>query len=145
MLQGLRRLAFPNAPRAESEPGAARVTIVVVEDQPDQALFMRALLHGKYAMVFAADATATISKLEELGERVGLILMDVLLAPGEDGLALTRRIRADRRWKDVPIVVTTAHALQGDRERAFAAGCTAYLAKPIDPGELLATIGRLVA
>jgi CheY-like chemotaxis protein len=44
----------------------------------------------------------------------------------------------------VPIVVTTAHAFEQDRERAMAAGCDAYLAKPIDAGELLATISRLL-
>jgi len=135
----------PKVPGEAPARGAPQITIVVVEDQPDQALFMRALLQSRYAMVFAVDATAAMARLEELGERVGLILMDVSLAPGEDGLALTRRIRADRRWKDLPIVVTTAHALEGDRERAFAAGCTAYLSKPIGHGELLATIGRLVA
>ena len=135
----------PKIPCAAPARGAPQITIVVVEDQPDQALFMRALLQNTYAMVFAVNATAAMARLEELGERVGLILMDVSLAPGEDGLALTRRIRADRRWKDLPIVVTTAHAFEGDRERAFAAGCTAYLSKPIDQGELLATIGRLVA
>jgi CheY-like chemotaxis protein len=79
-----------------------------------------------------------------LGERVGLILMDISLAGDTDGLTLTRRIRADRRWRRVPIVVTTAHAFEQDRERAMAAGCDAYLAKPIDAGELLATISRLL-
>jgi len=43
----------------------------------------------------------------------------------------------------VPIVVATAHAFEQDRERALAAGCSAYLVKPIDAQELLTTIGRL--
>ena len=132
------------ASRDEDAPRAARQTIVVVEDQPDQALFIRALLQGKYALVFAANAVEAVAGLEELGERVGLVLMDVLLAGGEDGLSLTRRLRADRRWKDLPIVVTTAHAFEEDHERALAAGCTAYLAKPIDAAELMTTIGRLI-
>jgi CheY-like chemotaxis protein len=135
----------PKTLRDKNAPAAARQTVVVVEDQPDQALFMRALLQGKYAVVFAANAVEAVAGLEELGERVALILMDVLLAGGEDGLSLTRRLRADRRWKDLPIVVTTAHAFEEDHERALAAGCTAYLAKPIDAAELLSIIGRLIA
>jgi CheY-like chemotaxis protein len=75
---------------------------------------------------------------------VELILMDLSLASGEDGLTLTRRIRADRRWMNLPIVVTSAYAFEEDRERALAAGCSAYLAKPIDAVELLATIRRLI-
>ena len=67
--------------RAQRPRAVRRITIVVVEDQPDQALFMRALLQNAYAMVFAVNPTAAMARLEELGERVGLILMDVSLAP----------------------------------------------------------------
>jgi two-component system, cell cycle response regulator DivK len=116
----------------------------VVEDQPDQALFMRVLLQGKYEVVIAANTREAFARLEELGEKAGLILMDLSLSGGEDGLTLTRRIRADPRWRHVPVVVATAHAFEQDRERALAAGCSAYLVKPIDAKELLATIGRLV-
>jgi CheY-like chemotaxis protein len=124
--------------------GHRRATVLVVEDQPDQALFMRALLQDKYEVVGAVNAAEAVARLQELGGKVGLIVMDISLGGGEDGLMLTRRIRGDRRWAQVPIVVTTAHALDEDRQRATAAGCTAYLAKPIHPGELLAMIGRLV-
>ena len=70
--------------------------------------------------------------------------MDLALAPGEDGLTLAGRIHADRRWQHLPIVVTSAHAFAEDRERALAAGAAAYLAKPINAAELLATIERLL-
>lgn len=134
----------PAGPVEPAGPAGARPTIVVVEDQPDQALFMRAVLQSRYTVVLAADAAQAVMRLEELGERVRLILMDVLLGGGEDGLSLTRRLRADRRWKHLPVVVTTAHAFEEDRERALAAGCTAYLAKPINAAQLVATIERLV-
>jgi CheY-like chemotaxis protein len=134
----------PEPDHQEAEPGAARAMILVVEDQPDQALFMRALLQSQYRVVMAASGDEAIARLEETGERVGLVVMDVSLAAGEDGLKVTRRLRADRRWEDLPIVVTTAYGFEEDRERALAAGCTAYVAKPIDAAELLATIGRLL-
>ena len=158
-IEPLPRLAATGAPPPLAAKGAAppdtvagaRVanksvadTIVVVEDQPDQALFMRALLQDRYRVAVAANAAEAIAQLDLLGQRVSLVLMDISLPGGADGLTLSRRIRSERRWHRLPIVVTTAHGFEGDRERALAAGCNAYLAKPIDPGELMATVARLI-
>jgi CheY-like chemotaxis protein len=60
-----------------------------------------------------------------------LILMDVQL-PGQDGLALTRQLKADPSTAGIPIVALTAHAMAGDQEAAFAAGCSGYISKPIN-------------
>lgn len=123
---------------------AAHATVVVVDDQRDQALFVRALLQNRYPVAVAANASETLALLAELGGRAGLIVMDIALAPGEDGLTLAARIHADRRWQHLPIVVISAHAFAEDRERALAAGAAAYLAKPINAAELLATIEGLL-
>jgi CheY-like chemotaxis protein len=56
--------------------------------------------------------------------------MDIQL-PGQDGLSLTRQLKATTATSHIPVVVLTAHAMKDDRERAFAAGCDGYLAKPI--------------
>ncbi len=137
----------PQLPPVETaqpaQPSVARPTVVVVEDQPDQALFMRALLEGRYTVEIASNAREAMALLEQLGEKGGLILMDLSLSGGEDGLTLTRRIRSDAHLRHIPIVVATAHAFEQDRERAISAGCSAYLVKPIDAKQLLATIGRL--
>src|SRR2546422_3647843 len=70
--------------------------------------------------------------LEVLRECVpDLVLMDVQL-PGQDGLTLTRLIKADPATAAIPIVALTAHAMTGDRELALDAGCIAYISKPID-------------
>jgi CheY-like chemotaxis protein len=60
-----------------------------------------------------------------------LILMDVQL-PGQDGLALTRQLKADPSTAGIPIVALTAHAMEGDQAAAFAAGCSGYISKPIN-------------
>jgi CheY-like chemotaxis protein len=65
--------------------------------------------------------------------------MDIQL-PGMDGLALTRRLRADETHRALVIVALTAYAMKGDEERALAAGCDGYVTKPIDPETLPATI-----
>jgi CheY-like chemotaxis protein len=64
-----------------------------------------------------------------------LILMDIRL-PGMDGLEATRRLQADPRTQTIPIWALTAHAMNGDAEQALAAGCSFYVAKPIDAKDL---------
>jgi CheY-like chemotaxis protein len=72
------------------------------------------------------------------------ILMDIQMAD-IDGFEVTRRIRqAEGSERHVPVIATTAHALDGDRERCLAAGMDDYLTKPIQFNELLATLDRLV-
>ena len=60
-----------------------------------------------------------------------VILMDIAL-PAMDGLKATRRIKQDARTKGIPIVALTASVMLGDDDRARAAGCCGYIAKPID-------------
>jgi two-component system, cell cycle response regulator DivK len=63
----------------------------------------------------------------------------------EDGLALVRQLRAQERWKQIPIIALTAYAAPEDRKRALDAGCDDYLAKPVDRRELLAKIAAFVS
>jgi CheY-like chemotaxis protein len=63
--------------------------------------------------------------------RPDLILMDVQL-PGQDGLSLTRQLKADPSTAAILIVALTAHAMAGDEELALAAGCSGYISKPIN-------------
>jgi two-component system, cell cycle response regulator DivK len=67
--------------------------------------------------------------------------MDIQL-PGEDGLAVTRKIRSDSRMAGVVVVALTAHAMAGDREKILGAGCDGYIAKPVDPQGLAAEVAR---
>ncbi len=89
----------------------------------------------------AVSAAATGSECLALLEKMvpDLILMDIQL-PGEDGLSVTRKIRANPRLKHIVIVALTAHAMTGDREKILAAGCDGYLAKPVDPRRLASEV-----
>ncbi len=105
-------------------------TILVVDDNPLNLKLARLLLASEgYDVRTAERAENALAALRSFHPR--LILMDVQL-PGVDGLELTRRLRADPGMDDVVIVAVTAYAMKSDEQRALAAGCDGYVAKPID-------------
>lgn len=76
-------------------------------------------------------------------ETPAVILMDVQL-PGIDGLTLTRQLRADERYRELPIIAVTAYAMPSDERAAEQAGCTGYMSKPIDVRALSALVLTLL-
>ncbi len=105
-------------------------TILIVDDNATNLKLARILLQGEgYQVRTAADAEEALCLLKTFTPR--LILMDIQL-PGMDGLELTRRLKADSATKDIVILALTAYAMKGDEEKARAAGCDGYVAKPID-------------
>ena len=111
--------------------------ILVVEDDPDTQTYMRAILGTRYEVLLAASGDEARQHLSAREGRIPMILMDLSLTGAEDGLVLTRSLREQEAWREVPIICTTAHAAPEDRMRALAAGCSAYLAKPFRRTELL--------
>jgi CheY-like chemotaxis protein len=85
----------------------------------------------------AGNAAEAVHELRSL--RPDVLLLDVQL-PGVDGLTLLTRLRDDPHWRDLPIAMVTSYASAIDEERARAAGCDAFVSKPIDTR----TIGDLV-
>ena len=77
-----------------------------------------------------------------VSERPDIIIMDLEM-PILDGWEATRWLKSNPQTREIPIIALSAHALAGERERAFAAGCDAFDAKPIQFERLLATPRRL--
>ena len=112
--------------------------ILVVEDNELNLKLVRCLLHlGNFEVLEAKDAETGIKLARQTTP--DLILMDIQL-PGMDGLEATRNIRKDPVLKDVPVIALTSYAMQGDEEKAKCAGCTGYIAKPIDTRSFLDVI-----
>jgi CheY-like chemotaxis protein len=120
--------------------GAPRV--LVIEDDPVNLELTVALLENeRYAVSSAGTAEEGIRLARR--ERPDLILMDVRL-PGRTGLDAARELKADSATTGIPIVALTAQALAGDRERALAAGCDDYCAKPVDAEQFRAVLRRFL-
>jgi CheY-like chemotaxis protein len=104
--------------------------ILVVEDSPDIRVLVRMLLEaGGHEVLTASDGRAGIEAAREA--RPDLVLMDLSL-PIVSGWEAARAIKDDPATSSIPVVAVTAHAMHGDRERALAAGCDGFIAKPID-------------
>ena len=115
--------------------------VLVVEDDPANRVLAKRILeaHG-YRHAAAGDGQDALARAA--ARRPDLILLDLSM-PGLDGWEVARRVRRDPGLAGVRILALTAHAMRGDRERALAAGCDGYLAKPYRPAELLAAIERV--
>ncbi|MBL0418958.1 response regulator [Ramlibacter sp. AW1] len=115
--------------------------VLLAEDNPSNQIVTRDLLLAQGAQVeIAVDGVDTLTSLVANG-RYDAILMDWQM-PNMDGLETTREIRQIVGFENIPIIALTASASASDRDACLAAGMNAHLAKPVDAGELVATLRR---
>ena len=117
-------------------------TILIVEDnEMNRDMLSRRLERKGYEILIAIDGEKGIE--EARANTPDLILMDMSL-PVMDGWEATRRLKADKALKHIPIIALTAHAMANDREKALEAGCDDYDTKPIELPRLLAKMEALL-
>jgi len=104
--------------------------ILIVDDNPTNQKLVSKLLKFAGHEVFNAVDAETAQKII-LSSSFDLILMDIAL-PDMDGLTLTRKLKADEKTRNIPIVALSAFAMKGDDQEAFLAGCSGYITKPIN-------------
>ena len=132
-----------DAPRPRADVSQTRRRILVVDDEPDNCEVVRSIVQdvlGSTVMI----ARGGIEALDRAQERPDLILLDIRL-PDLDGLEVTRRLKADPKTADIPIVAITAFADESDRNAALAAGCAGCVTKPFDDDALAAVISDTLA
>lgn len=103
--------------------------ILIVEDVEFNLDLLVQLLEDDYQLLIARDGLAGVEKA--LNERPDLVLMDMSL-PLMDGWEATRRLKSEPLFASTPVIGLSAHAMDGDAEKARQAGCDDYLTKPID-------------
>jgi two-component system cell cycle response regulator DivK len=112
--------------------------VLVIEDQKDNRQILWDLLtSAKFEVIEAIDGEAGLTAAA--AHRPDLILMDIQL-PGIGGYEATRRLKADAALHAIHVIAITAYELNEAEDKARAAGCDAYMPKPISPRQLLAKV-----
>lgn len=116
--------------------------ILIIEDNAaNMRLACLLLVNAGHEPLCAVDAEAGLATAR--AEQPALILMDIQL-PGMDGLAATALLKQDPATAAIPVIALTAMAMKEDQEKTRAAGCNAYIAKPLSYQELYAAIDSLL-
>jgi signal transduction histidine kinase/CheY-like chemotaxis protein/HAMP domain-containing protein len=116
-------------------------TIMVVENNADNLVTIKAILGNRYRIIDANDGNIGLNlALDSLPD---LVLLDMAL-PYLSEKGIVDLIKKSRKTKDIPIIAVTAQAMKGDKERFIELGCDGYVSKPIDQGLLLSEIDRLL-
>ncbi|MFN8399104.1 MAG: PAS domain-containing protein [Anaerolineales bacterium] len=122
--------------------GEKQGVILVAEDNEANIMIVGDyLLSKEYEVIYARDGREALDKTIAISP--DLVLMDLQM-PEMDGLEVIRRLRADARYKNLPIIALTALAMEGDRERCLEAGATDYMSKPVSLKKLVETIRALL-
>ena len=125
----------PQAPDTSGERRQHRARILLVEDNAvNQKVAVGILQRENHDVIAANNGREALECLE--CHSFDIVLMDVQM-PEMDGFEATHRIRASDRWRHLPIIAMTAHAMKGDRERCLEVGMDDYIVKPIRAGDLI--------
>jgi CheY-like chemotaxis protein len=147
-----RFLHTPSAALSERQQGILRerraksaeligARVLVIDDDIRNIFAMTTALERHGASVVSSEDGRTGLELLQGAEPVDAVMVDVMM-PEMDGYEVMRRIRADDRFKKLPVIAVTAKAMAADREKCIAAGATDYMAKPVEI-ERLVTLLKL--
>ena len=117
--------------------------ILIAEDDPVSLKLVRDVLqaNGYETKEVTSGEEAVVKAVQS---KPDLIVMDIRL-PGIDGLEATRRLKSDPSTEEIPIIAVTAHAMPEDEARILAAGCQAYLSKPLRFAEFISVVNGLLS
>lgn len=115
----------------------SRPTLLLVEDNPDNMITLKAILNNQYKIRDAVDGSQGLHLA--LTTYPDLIVLDMSM-PGMDGFSVVRALKKNVKTAHIPVIALTAHAMKGDKEKILGAGCDDYLSKPVDPKKIMRKI-----
>ena len=123
-------------------PAGIRSTILVVEDETGIARMVQVLLEARgFSTIVTHSGSEALQRLAD--HPVDLVLLDVMM-PGMDGYEVCRRLKADERWRHLPVVMLTAKDTSRDMVLGLEIGADDYITKPFNTDELIARIKVLL-
>lgn len=116
--------------------------VLICDDEPSSRKSLEMLLHREgYDLSFAENGPMALEMMDKV--LPSTILLDVMM-PGMDGIELCRRLKAEERWRHIPIVLITALDSKEDLARGLAAGAEDFLSKPVSGIELRARVRSML-
>jgi len=122
-------------------PASGIPVVLVVEDNPDNMMTIKALLSDRCEVAEAGDGMIGIEMAKKY--HPNLILMDIAL-PGINGIDTLNELRKDDQLKDIPVIAVSANAMKGDKETFFTHGFDDYISKPIDNQHFMQVINAWI-
>lgn len=116
--------------------------LLVEDDEMNRDMLSRRLRKRGYEVTIATDGQQGVDLARS--DRPDIVLMDMSL-PVMDGWTATRELKGDEATRGIPVIALTAHAMQGDQDKAMAAGCDDFDTKPVELSRLLGKIEALVS
>jgi two-component system, sensor histidine kinase len=109
--------------------------VLIVEDDWINQITIKKFINKKYKSITTDSSEEVFEILKN--NKVDLVLMDILIKGGKNGLELTKELKASKEFSHIPVIAVTAHAFEEDKQNALRAGCDNYLAKPFSRQNLL--------
>lgn len=116
--------------------------ILITEDDYDNQKFLKLLLKKEFEVEVCDSEVSFYKHLNNF--QFDLIIMDISLKGKKNGLDLTRELKNDEKFNDIPVICLTAHAYKNDKENAINAGVDLFLTKPIENQFLINSIKELL-
>lgn len=117
------------------------LVLVVEDNEINQDLIKRRLIKKDFQVIMASDGEEGLEMIKT--HNPNIVLLDLSL-PKMNGWDVAKNIKADSKFNKIPIIALTAHAMDGDREKALNAGCDEYEVKPINYDSLFEKIHSLL-
>jgi len=123
--------------------GTEQSSVLYIEDDSINWEIVTMFLKGYYNVDTVSESSGAMEKVR--ANKYAVILLDISLGKGTNGLDLAREIRKVKSYKEIPIIAVTAHALREDENRILKGACTHYISKPFTKKILLDTLRKALS